>query len=89
MSSNLSHKAYMIGAGIGNLSAAVYLIRDGEWNGEDITIMGLDMHGANDGESAATFSTSTAIANSVTTRVSSIVAVACSTRRPMRTSGTC
>nr|WP_081051132.1 oleate hydratase [Rhodococcus erythropolis] len=55
MSSNLSHKAYMIGAGIGNLSAAVYLIRDGEWNGEDITIMGLDMHGANDGESAATF----------------------------------
>ena len=55
MSSKLSHKAYMIGAGIGNLSAAVYLIRDGEWSGEDITIMGLDMHGANDGESAATF----------------------------------
>lgn len=54
MSSKLSHKAYVIGAGIGNLSAAVYLIRDGEWNGEDITIMDLDMHGANGGESAAT-----------------------------------
>ncbi|TQF68584.1 oleate hydratase [Rhodococcus spelaei] len=45
----------MIGAGIGNLAAAIYLIRDGGWDGEDITIMGLDMHGANDGESAATF----------------------------------
>ncbi|WP_181762935.1 oleate hydratase [Rhodococcus spelaei] len=51
----MSHKAHMIGAGIGNLAAAIYLIRDGGWDGEDITIMGLDMHGANDGESAATF----------------------------------
>ncbi|MDG3015751.1 oleate hydratase [Speluncibacter jeojiensis] len=51
----MSHKAYMIGAGIGNLAAAIYLIRDGKWAGDDITIMGLDMHGANDGESAATF----------------------------------
>ena len=51
----MSHKAFMIGAGIGNLSAAVYLIRDGRWNGSDITIMGLDMHGANDGQAAAEF----------------------------------
>lgn len=42
-------KAYMIGAGIGNLAAAVYLVRDGKWSGDAITIMGLDTHGANDG----------------------------------------
>lgn len=52
----MSHKAYMIGAGIGNLSAAIYLIRDGHWKGEDITIMGLETHGANDGQLAADFS---------------------------------
>lgn len=51
----MAHKAYMIGAGIGNLSAAVYLIRDGGWSGADITIMGLEMHGANDGQKAADF----------------------------------
>jgi oleate hydratase len=49
-------KAYMIGAGIGNLAAAVYLIRDGHWKGEQITIMGLDDHGANDGTTAEEFS---------------------------------
>jgi oleate hydratase len=49
-------KAYMIGAGIGNLAAAVYLIRDGHWKGDQITIMGLDDHGANDGSSSKQFS---------------------------------
>ncbi|MFT8638945.1 oleate hydratase [Bifidobacterium sp.] len=48
-------KAYMIGAGIGNLSAAVYLIRDGKWDGSDITIMGLEDHGANDGGTVKDF----------------------------------
>lgn len=51
----MSHKAYMIGAGLGNLSAAVYLIRDGKWAGADITLMGIDPHGANDGQAAAEF----------------------------------
>ena len=51
----MSHKAFMIGAGIGKLSAAVYLIRDDKWKGSDITIMGLEMHGANDGQAAADF----------------------------------
>lgn len=45
----MTRKAYMIGAGIGNLAAAVYLIRDGKWDGSQITIMGLETHGANDG----------------------------------------
>jgi oleate hydratase len=43
----------MIGAGIGNLAAAVYLIRDGQWDGSDITIYGLETHGANDGQPVA------------------------------------
>ena len=42
-------KAYMIGMGLGNLAAAVYLIRDGHWDGHQITMFGLDTHGANDG----------------------------------------
>lgn len=45
----------MIGAGIGNLSAAVYLIRDGHWDGDNITIMGLEDHGANDGNTVKEF----------------------------------
>ncbi len=45
----MTSKAYMIGAGIGSLSAAVYLIRGGGWDGSRITILGLDTHGANDG----------------------------------------
>ena len=48
----MTRKAYMIGAGIGSLSAAVYLIRDGGWDGSAITILGLDTHGANDGARA-------------------------------------
>lgn len=45
----MMQKAYMIGMGIGNLAAAVYLIRDGHWDGHQITMFGLDTHGANDG----------------------------------------
>ncbi|MGV8977742.1 MAG: oleate hydratase [Cellulomonas sp.] len=51
----MSHKAYMIGTGIGNLAAGIYLIRDGGWEGADITMLGLDPHGANDGDHLATF----------------------------------
>ena len=32
-----------------------YLIRDGGWDGADITMLGLDPHGANDGDHLATF----------------------------------
>jgi oleate hydratase len=51
----MSRHAHMIGAGIGNLAAAVYLIRDGKWDGSDITIYGLETHGANDGQPVADF----------------------------------
>src|SRR5512142_3215045 len=51
----MSHKAYMIGAGIGNLAAGIYLIRDGGWDGSDITMFGLETHGANDGQTLAEF----------------------------------
>lgn len=42
-------KAYMIGTGIANLAAGIYLIRDGGWTGDQITMFGLEKHGANDG----------------------------------------
>ena len=45
----------MIGTGIGNLAAGIYLIRDGGWDGADIMMLGLDPHGANDGDYLATF----------------------------------
>ena len=45
----MSQKAYMIGTGVGNLAAALYLIRDGHWKGDQITMFGLETHGANDG----------------------------------------
>lgn len=51
----MTRKAYLIGAGIGSLSAAVYLIRDGGWDGSAITILGLDSHGANDGALVADY----------------------------------
>lgn len=46
----------MIGAGLANLAAAVYLIQEGHWAGENITFYSLDNHGSNDGSttSAAT-----------------------------------
>ncbi|MGO1385534.1 MAG: oleate hydratase [Arachnia sp.] len=53
----MTQKAYLIGAGIGSLSAAVYLIRDGGWDGSQITILGLDTHGANDGNKLTAFET--------------------------------
>ena len=46
-------KAIMIGAGIANMAAAVYLIQEGHWQGKDITFYSLDDHGSNDGETYA------------------------------------
>ncbi|MGY3742055.1 oleate hydratase [Leuconostoc inhae] len=43
-------KAIMIGAGIANMAAAVYLIQEGHWSGKDITFYSLDQHGSNDGD---------------------------------------
>jgi len=48
-------KAYMIGTGIGNLAAGIYLIRDGGWSGDQITMFGLEKHGANDGAKVADY----------------------------------
>ncbi|MCI2960069.1 oleate hydratase [Pediococcus pentosaceus] len=45
----MMEKAYMIGTGIANLAAGIYLIRDGGWSGNQITMFGLEKHGANDG----------------------------------------
>lgn len=49
----LKNKAVMIGAGIANMAAAVYLIQEGHWRGEDITFYALYLHGANDGAAAS------------------------------------
>lgn len=46
-------KAIMIGAGIANMAAAVYLIQEGHWQGKDITFYSIDDHGSNDGETYA------------------------------------
>ncbi|MFW5446279.1 oleate hydratase [Aerococcus urinaeequi] len=43
------NKVIMIGAGLANMAAAVYLIQEGRWNGEQITFYSLDDHGSNDG----------------------------------------
>ncbi|MFD1465400.1 oleate hydratase [Lapidilactobacillus mulanensis] len=43
------NKAIMIGAGLSNMAAAVYLIQEGKWQGDQITFYSLDDHGANDG----------------------------------------
>ncbi|MGX7328920.1 oleate hydratase [Enterococcus bulliens] len=43
------NKAIMIGAGIANMAAAVYLIQEGKWHGSQITFYSLDDHGSNDG----------------------------------------
>lgn len=42
-------KAIMIGAGLSNMAAAVYLIQEGKWQGDQITFYSLDDHGSNDG----------------------------------------
>ncbi|WP_416353447.1 oleate hydratase [Agrilactobacillus fermenti] len=47
--------AYMIGTGIGNLAAGIYLIRDGGFQGSQITMLGLEQHGANDGATAKAY----------------------------------
>lgn len=51
----MTNRAYLIGAGIGSLSAATYLIREGGWDGSQITILGLEKHGANDGAAVAEY----------------------------------
>lgn len=43
------NKAVMIGAGIANMAAAVYLIQEGGWRGFQIKFYSLDDHGSNDG----------------------------------------
>ncbi|MHC5373930.1 oleate hydratase [Enterococcus sp. LJL120] len=48
-------KALMIGTGIGNLAAGIYLIRDGGFQGSQITMYGLETHGANDGNTVAAY----------------------------------
>lgn len=45
----------MIGTGIANLAAGIYLIRDGGWSGNQITMFGLEKHGANDGAAVADY----------------------------------
>ncbi|MBO3092944.1 oleate hydratase [Schleiferilactobacillus harbinensis] len=47
-------KAIMIGAGLANMAAAVYLIQEAHWSGNNITFYSLDDHGSNDGSSATT-----------------------------------
>ena len=42
-------KAIMIGAGLSNMAAAVYLIQEGKWSGDQITFSALDNYGSNDG----------------------------------------
>lgn len=44
-------KAIMIGAGLANMAAAVYLIQEGKWKGDQITFYSIDDHGSNDGSS--------------------------------------
>lgn len=44
----------MIGAGIANMAAAVYLIQEGKWRGNQITFYTIDEHGSNDGDLAKT-----------------------------------
>ncbi|MGY3766495.1 oleate hydratase [Vagococcus vulneris] len=45
----IKKKAIMIGAGLANMAAAVYLIQEGKWDGSQIKFYSLDDHGANDG----------------------------------------
>ncbi|WP_461225280.1 oleate hydratase [Lacticaseibacillus suihuaensis] len=51
--SMIKHKAIMIGAGLANMASAVYLIQEGHWNGDAITLYGIDDHGSNDGSAAS------------------------------------
>lgn len=46
-------KAIMIGAGLANMAAAVYLIQEGHRNGSQITFYSIDDHGSNDGSAAS------------------------------------
>lgn len=42
----IKHKAIMIGAGLANMAAAVYLIQEAHWQGDQITFYSLDDHGS-------------------------------------------
>lgn len=46
-------RAIMIGAGLSNMAAAVYLIQEAKWPGSAITFYSLDDHGSNDGSTAS------------------------------------
>ncbi len=46
------NKAILIGAGLANMAAAVYLIQEGHWQGDQITFYSIDDHGSNDGSPA-------------------------------------
>ncbi|WP_459127797.1 oleate hydratase [Latilactobacillus curvatus] len=49
----IKKKVIMIGAGLSNMAAAVYLIQEGGWSGDAITFYSLDDHGSNDGASVS------------------------------------
>ena len=49
----IKKKAIMIGAGLSNMAAAVYLIQEGGQSGDAITFYSLDDHGSNDGASVS------------------------------------
>ncbi|GAJ26485.1 antigen [Liquorilactobacillus sucicola DSM 21376 = JCM 15457] len=49
----MKNKAIMVGAGLANMAAAVYLIQEGHWKGSQITFYSLDDHGSNDGAETA------------------------------------
>lgn len=48
----MKKKAIMIGAGLANMAAAVYLIQEGNIPGKNITFYSIDDYGSNDGEKA-------------------------------------
>ncbi|ANZ60809.1 oleate hydratase [Secundilactobacillus paracollinoides] len=48
----VKRKAIMIGAGLANMAAAVYLIQEAHWKGDQITFYSIDDHGSNDGSTA-------------------------------------
>lgn len=49
----IKKKAIMIGAGLANMAAAVYLIQEGGWSGDSIKFYSIDDHGSNDGSTVS------------------------------------
>ena len=71
-------RAYLVGGGLATMAAAAYLIRDCKFPGDRITIYeGMHILGA--------ATTGSAIRNMALCAAADV----CSTRRPMRTSGSC